>query len=141
MIAIPNDPSNEGRALLLFQQEKLIKLKPGSGLLATPEDVISNPYGLIFKTLDAAEIPRAMPDVLMAAINNDYIQSAGFTLQQALFHEGPDAPYANIIVVRIKDKNKPIFKQLIAVMHSQPVINETQKEFANTAIPAWGVKN
>ena len=141
VIAIPNDPSNEGRALLLFQQEKLIKLKPGSGLLATPEDVISNPYGLIFKTLDAAEIPRAMPDVLMAAINNDYIQSAGFTLQQALFHEGPDAPYANIIVVRIKDKNKPIFKQLIAVMHSQPVINETQKEFANTAIPAWGVKN
>jgi len=137
IIAIPNDPSNEGRALLLFQKEALIKLKPGAGLLATPNDIIFNPRGLIFKTLDGSEIPRSLPDVDLAAINNDYIQAAGFTLKQALFHEGPDAPYANIIVVQTSEKDRPVFQKLIQVMHSQAVINITQKEFANTAIPAW----
>ncbi len=92
---------------------------------------------MVFKTLDASEIPRSLPDVDLAAINNDYIQAAGFTLKQALFHEGPDAPYANIIVVQESEKNRPVFKELINVMHSQAVINITQKEFANTAIPAW----
>ena len=137
IVAIPNDPSNEGRALLLFQDEGLIKLKPGADLLATPKDIISNPRNLEFKTLDAPEIPRAMSDVTLAAINNDYIQAAGFTLKQALFHEGPDAPYANIIVVQDSEKDRPIFKELIDAMHSQAVIDITQKQFANTAIPAW----
>lgn len=137
LVAIPNDPSNEGRALLLFQKEGLIELKPNIGLFPTPLDIIQNPRHLRFKTLDAAEIPRAMQDVVLAAINNDYIQSAGFTLQQALFHEGPDAPYANIIVVQDSQKNRPVFKKLIDAMHSQGVIAVTQKQFANTAIPAW----
>ena len=78
-----------------------------------------------------------MSDVTLAAINNDYIQAAGFTLKQALFHEGPDAPYANIIVVQDSEKDRPIFKELIDAMHSQAVIDITQKQFANTAIPAW----
>ncbi len=137
LVAIPDDPSNEGRALLLFQKEGLIKLRAGSGLFPTPLDITENSRHLKFKTLDAAEIPRAMPDVALAVINNDYIQSAGFTLQQALFHEGPDAPYANIIVVQDSQKDRPVFKELIDAMHSKPVMDITQKQFANTAIPAW----
>lgn len=138
LVAIPNDPSNEGRALLLCQKAGLIKLKKHVGLFPVPSDIIYNPHGLKFKAIDAAQIPRVLGDVEFAAITNDYTKAAGFTVNQALFHEGPDAPYANVIVVQTKDKNKPVFKKLIAVTHSKPVVNITEKLFPDGgAIPAW----
>lgn len=138
IVAIPNDPSNEGRALLLLQKAGLITVNPKVGLLGTPSDITSNPKNLQFKALDAASIPRALPDVALAAINNDYVAPAGLSLNQALFKEGPDAPYGNIIVVRTQDKNKPIFQKLIAVMHSPQVVQATMQAYPNgAAIPAW----
>ncbi len=138
IVAIPNDPSNEGRALLLLQKARLIRLKPGVGLFGTVHDIISNPKQLQFKELDAAQTPRVLQDATLVAINNDYLQAAGLKASQALFHEGADSPYANVIVVRTQDKNKPIFKKLIATMHSPEVVKATEKEFPNgEAIPAW----
>lgn len=138
IVAIPNDPSNEGRALRLLQKAGLIALKPGVGLLGTPIDVISNPKQLQFKTLAAAQLPRVFQDADLVALNNDFVKPAGFTLHQALFKEGKKAPYANIIVVREKEKNRAVFKKLIKAVHSVPVLRATQKAFpGGAAIPAY----
>jgi D-methionine transport system substrate-binding protein len=138
IVAIPNDPSNEGRALLLLQKSGLIKLNSKAGLLATPPDVTSNPKNLQFKVLDAASIPRALPDVDLAAITNDYVAPARLNLGQALFKEDATAPYANVIVVQTQAQNKPILQKLIAVMHSSQVIQATEQAYPNGgAIPAW----
>ena len=137
-VAIPNDPSNEGRALLLCQKAGLIRLKPGVGLFPVPRDITQNVHGLKFKAINAAEIPRVLDDVSFAAITNDYTKAAGFTVNQALYHEGSDSPYANVIVVQTQDKDKPVFKKLIAAMHSKPVLRITEQLFPyGAAIPAW----
>ena len=138
IVAIPNDPSNEGRALLLLQQAGLIKLKVAAGLFGTPRDIVDNPKNLRFKVLDAAQLPRVFQDVDLVGLTNDYIKAAGFTPQNALLKEGANSPYANIIVVRTKDKNKPALKKLVKVMHSQEVLQATEKLFPQgAAIPAW----
>ncbi len=140
LIAIPNDPSNEGRALLLLAQRGLIKLDPKSGLLATPINITANPKHLRFKELDAADIPRALPDVIMGALTNDYVAAAHFTVNQALIKEGPNAPYANIIVVQDSRAGDPSLQKLVLIMHSKPVLDETLSLFPNgAAIPAWSV--
>ncbi len=138
VIAIPNDPSNEGRALLLLQKYHLIQLKKTAGLFGTLQDIIANPEHLKFKALAAAQLPRVLQDAALVALTNDFVGPAGLTVAQAILREGPDSPYANVIVVRTQDKNNPLFKKLIAVMHSEPVLLETEKAFPNgAAIPAW----
>lgn len=138
LVAIPNDPSNGGRALLILQKAGLITLKPNVGILATVKDIRLNPHHLQFKLLDAAQLPRSLKDVDIAAINNDYIGPAGLTMKQALLKEDNDSPYANIIVVRDNDANNPNMQKLIAVMHSKAVLKETEKIFPyGAAIPAW----
>ena len=138
LVAIPNDPSNEGRALDLLQKAKLISLRKDAGLFATPNDIINNPLQLQFKELDAADVPRALPDVSMGGITNDYISAAHFTVNQALLHEGPEVPYANIIAVqtsRLQDQNLQV---LVQIMHSPKVVQETYTLFPNgAAIKAW----
>ena len=138
VVALPNDPSNEGRALLLLQNSGLIQLKPGSGLLASVSDIVSNPKQLKFVTMDAAQLPRVLHDATLVGLTNDFVKPAGFTLNQAILKEGPDVPYANVIVVQTKNKNKPIFQELIEVMHSRSVLEATLKAFpGGAAIPAW----
>lgn len=138
VIAIPNDPSNEARSLLLLEKAGLISLKPKVGALAGVKDITSNPKQFQFKLLDAAQLPRVLKDADLVALTNDYVKSAGFTIQDALLKEGADSLYANVIVVRKEDQNKPVFQDLIKVMHSEPVLKETQKTFPHgAAIPAW----
>jgi D-methionine transport system substrate-binding protein len=140
IIAIPNDPSNEGRVLLLLQKAGLIKLKAKAGLFGTIHDIVGNPKNLRFKTLDAAQLPRIFKDADLVGLTNDYITAAGFTPQNALLKEGADSPYANVIVVRSKDKNKQILKQLVKIMHSPKVLQITKKLFPHgEAIPAWKI--
>lgn len=137
-VAIPNDPSNEGRALLLLNQTGLITLRAHVGLLSTPKDVVDNPRHLQFKLLGAAQLPRVLNDVILVALTNDYVQPAGFTVSQALIKEGSDAPYANIIVVKVQNKDNPLFTKLIATMHSPEVVQAVNKAYPNgAAIPAW----
>jgi D-methionine transport system substrate-binding protein len=138
IVAIPNDPSNEGRALLLLQKAGLIQLNPKVALLGTPADISNNPKNLQFKVLDAASIPRALPDVDLAAITNDYVAPAGLNLSKALFKEDASAPYANVIVVQSQRENDPLLQKLILVMHSPEVLKTTEQAYPNgAAIPAW----
>lgn len=138
IVAIPNDPSNEARALLLMQKQNLITLKQNVSTLATTRDIIKNPKHLQFKLLDAASLPRVLKDADLVAITNDYVQAAGLSITQALLKEDADSLYANIIAVRESDQDKPILQELAAVMHSKKVRMATEKIFPNkSAIPAW----
>ena len=104
-IAIPNDPTNEGRALLLLQSAGLIKLDPAAGITATPINIIENPNNLKFTELEAATMPRILADVDAAVINGNYAIPAGLIASKdGLFVEGSDSPYVNIIAV--KDGNQ-----------------------------------
>ena len=140
-IAIPNDPSNEGRALLLLRNAGLIALKSGVGLFPTPEDVIKNPKDLKFVTLNAAQIPRALNHVALGGLTNDYTKALGLVPSQAVILEGPDSPYANVIVVRNRDKKSPAIQKLVAVIHSKAYTDAVLKAFPNgSAIPAFETK-
>jgi len=109
-IAIPNDPSNGGRALLLLEAHGLITLRNGAGLTATSRDVVSNPKNFRFQELEAAQLPRSLQDVDAAAINGNYALEAGFNpLKDSLIIEGAESPYVNIVVVqRGKEQNEKI---------------------------------
>jgi D-methionine transport system substrate-binding protein len=138
IVAIPNDPSNEGRALLLLQKAGLIHLKTEAGLFATPSDIDNNPKQLKFKELDAAQLARSLQDVDAAVINTNFAVPAGLSpTKDAIFHEGPDSPYANIIVIREDEKDDPRVKQLVASLQSDEVAQAAKKIFNDQAIPAW----
>lgn len=137
-IAIPNDPSNEARALLLLQDAGLIRLKKGVSTNATPVDIISNPKELKFIELGAPELPRALADVTMAAINTTYAIPSGLSpSKDALFVEPSRSPYANIIVVRAQDRNNPKLKKLVKAFQSKAVVEKAKALFGDGAVPAW----
>jgi D-methionine transport system permease protein len=138
IVAIPNDPSNEGRALLLLQKAHLISLNPRAGLFATPKNIIKNPLHLQFKELGDAQLPRVLKDATLVALTNDYVGPAGFSVKQAILREGADSPYANVIAVRTSRKNNPLFLQLVGAMHSKAVVHATMRAFPEgAAIAAW----
>lgn len=137
-IAIPNDPSNEARALLLLQNAKLLKLKSSIGTEATAADIIENPKQLQIIELDAAQLPRVLADVDLAAINTNYAMIAHLIpSRDALFSEDKNSPYANLIVVRKADQNNPKLKQLVEALHSPEVLQAAETLFQGQAIPAW----
>lgn len=138
IIAIPNDPSNEARALLLLQKAGIIKLKPGISLKATPQDILENPKQVKFTELDAAQLPRVLSDTSLAAINTNFAMVAGLLpSKDALFIEDVNSPYANIVVVRTEDKNKLKYIQLMEALHSKEVVNRAKTLFQGQAISAW----
>lgn len=138
IVAIPNDPTNEGRALLLLSKAGLIQLSAKASFLVTPRDITSNPKNLKFKELDAAQLTRALPDVDLAVINTNYAVLAGlYPNKNALFVEGKNSPYANLIVVRSDEVNNPKLKELVKALQSQEVKNSAKKIFDGQAIPAW----
>ena len=133
VIAIPNDPSNEGRALLLLSHAHLVGLKPHAGLFPNPRDIILNPKKLHFVEMNAAQIARSLNDVDLGGLTNDYAKPAGFIPKQAVLLEGPDSPYANVIVVRTSNLQNPLLKQLVKVIHSKAYLQATLKAFPNGA--------
>ena len=138
VVSIPNDPSNEGRALLLLQKAKLIELKKGTNDYVMPENIIANPKKLLFKELDAAQLARSLPDVSIAVINTNYAIPAGLIPKKdALFLEGKDSLYANIIVIRQDEQNELKMKQLVAALHSNAVVKAAHTIFKGQAIMAW----
>ncbi len=133
-IAIPNDPSNEARALLLLQKAGLITLAANATTNATPLDIVSNPKNLNIVELEAPQLPRSLNDVAAAVINNTFAGAAGLSLtKDAIYKEGPDSPYANLIVVRQKEANDPRFKQLVAAFHSPETVAAATKLFGEGA--------
>lgn len=138
LIAIPNDPSNEGRALLLLQNAGLIKLNASAGLFSTPVDIETNTKNLKFKELDAAQLARSLPDVAAAVINTNYAVPAGLSpTKDAIFREDSSSPYVNIIVIRANEVNDPRMKQFVAAFQSEKVRNAAKKIFNNQAVAAW----
>jgi D-methionine transport system substrate-binding protein len=124
-VAIPNDPTNEGRAFLLLQSAGLLKLKaglPDNGLEATPLDVADNPKHLKFNEVEAASLPRVLPDVDLATINGNYAIPAGLEASRdGLYVEGADSPYVNVIAVKAGNEKNPAVLALVKCMTSQKV--------------------
>lgn len=140
-IAIPNDPSNEARALILLEKAGLITLKPNVTINATVQDIASNPKNFKIVALDAAQIPRVLEDVELAAINTNYAAPAGLSpSKNALFSEQTDSPYMNIFVARSRDKHETKIKELVEAYQSEPVLMEAKTLFGDAAIPGFKVK-
>lgn len=137
VIAIPNDPSNEARALLLLQKAGLITLRR-EDFDVTPLDISENLRNFQFKELDAAQLTRALEDVDLAVINTNYAVAAGLMPKRdGLFLEDTHSPYANIVVVKTIDRDHPKFQHLLNALHSPEVENKAHELFQGQAIPAW----
>jgi D-methionine transport system substrate-binding protein len=138
IVAIPNDPTNGGRALLVLAKEGLIKVNPAVGLKAGPADVIENPKNIQFSELDAAQLPRSLDDVGAAVINTNYALEAGLHPKtDAIAIEGGESPYANLIVVRSADKDAPWVKTLVEAYHDDSIKAFINEEFKGALIPSW----
>jgi D-methionine transport system substrate-binding protein len=137
-IAIPNDPTNGGRALMLLEKQGLIKLKPGTGFKAAAADIAENPKNFKIKELDAAQVPRSLEDVDLAAINTNYAMTAGLVpSKDSLAIEAGDSPYANIIAVKAKDKDNPVIAKFIKIYQSEEVKKFVNEHFKGSVVVAW----
>lgn len=136
LIALPNDPSNEARALQLLKQAGFITLKTTKA--ESLDAIASNPKQLHFKELDAAQLPRVLPDVDAAMINTTFAIPAGLNpSRDALISENKHSPYANLIVIRQDSPKKQALTLFVKAMHSPEVKAKARALFGNAAIPAW----
>jgi len=137
-VGIPNDPTNGGRVLLVFQDQGLIKLKPEAGLKATPLDVVGNPKKIKFVEVDAAQLPRTLDDLDASAINTNYALSAGLNPgKDAIAQESAKSPYVNLLAVREVDKDKPWVAKLVKAYHSDEVRKYIETEFKGSVIAGF----
>ncbi|UTT84645.1 MetQ/NlpA family ABC transporter substrate-binding protein [Vibrio pelagius] len=133
-IAIPNDPTNGGRGLLLLEDAGLISLKENVGFKASLSDIVSNPKNIRFVEVDAAQLPRSLDDVDAAAITMNYVMSAGLDpKKQGIYLENKDAPLAVMVVAtREEDKNNETYKKIISIYHSQEINDFLASTFKGT---------
>lgn len=138
VVAVPNDPTNEGRGLALLQKAGVIKLKDGVGLKATPDDVVDNPKHLQFREIEAAQLPRSLDDVDAAVITMNYVMSAGLNVkEQGIFLEPKDEPFAvMILAARAKDKDNETYKKIADIFHSDAVKQFIVEKYNGTIEPA-----
>ena len=137
-LAIPNDPTNGGRVLILLRDKGIIKLKDGVGFKPTLLDITDNPKKLKITEVDAAQLPRTLPDVDVAGINTNYATQAGLDpVKDAILREDPKGPYANIIAVRAVDKDKPWVKTLVESYQSPEVKDFIEKTFKGSVLATW----
>lgn len=137
-VGIPNDVTNAGRALALLEKAGLIKLKDGVGVKGTVKDIISNPKGLKIVELEAAMLPRSLPDLAVGVLNGNFALQAGFNpTKDALFLESGDSPFANVLVVRKGDEARSDIKALVQALQSQAVKDLIQQKYKGGVIPAF----
>jgi D-methionine transport system substrate-binding protein len=134
-VAIPNDPTNGGRALLVLQSAGLIKLRDGALITATPQDITENKKNLQFSELEAPQLPRSLEDADISVININFALEAKLNPKDAIFTESSDSPYANIVAVRERDETRPEIKKLIEALTSQESKDFIEKKY-NGAIKA-----
>ncbi len=135
-IAIPNDPSNEARALLLLEKAKYITLATKN--TSSLHDISENPHHFEFKPMDAAQLPRILPDVDAAIINTTFALPAGLSpTHDALLLEGTDSPYVNLMVIRENSTKRKKLDLFLQAFHSNEVKNHAYQIFKDAAIPAW----
>ena len=137
-IAIPNDPTNGGRALLVLQKAGLIKLRDDAPITATPQDIAENPKHIQFSELEAPQLPRSLDDADVAVINCNFAMEAGLNpVKDAIFTEGSDSPYANIVAVREGDENRPEIQKLMQALQSQEVKDFMAKKYNGAVMAAF----
>lgn len=138
-IAVPNDTTNEARALLLLQENGFIKLKDGVDIKATVMDIEDNPHNLEFVEMDAAQIPRAIKDTDLAIVNGNYALDAGLNLDDALLIESSDSTtaqtYANVIAVRAGEENTEKTKVIVKILTSDETKQYIQDSFNGAVLP------
>lgn len=137
-IALPNDPTNEARALLLLQKQGLIQLKDPHNLQATILNIAANPHQFKFIEVDAAMLPRALEDVDAAAINTNYALEAGLNpLKDTIAIEENDSPYVNVIAIRIGDSERPDIQALLKAMTSEKMRTFILETYKGAVLPAF----
>ncbi|MFD1955546.1 MetQ/NlpA family ABC transporter substrate-binding protein [Paenibacillus thailandensis] len=137
-VAIPNDVTNGGRALILLANNGLIKLKEGVGVSATVQDIVENAKNLKFKELEAATLPRVLDEVDLAVINTNYALEADLNpTEDALFIESKDSPYANILVARPDNKDSEAIQKLAKALNSEEVKTFIEEQYKGAIVPAF----
>lgn len=139
-VAVPNDATNEGRALLLLQDQGLLKLSPDAGLTATRRDIVENPYELQIEELEAAQLARALPDVDLAVINGNYAILGGLKVKDALGVEKADSKaastYANVLAIRTGEENRPELVELYNVLISPELAQIMRDKYEGAVLPS-----
>ncbi|CAL9632465.1 Membrane lipoprotein TpN32 [Streptomyces sp. enrichment culture] len=138
-VAVPNDTTNEARALKLLEANGVIKLKAGVGYEATPKDIESNPKNLEFKELEAAQLPRSLGDVDAAVINGNYALEADLSpAKDAIAAESPkDNPYGNFLAVKKGDEDDPRVRKLAKLLTSPEVKKFIDDEYDGAVVAAF----
>lgn len=137
-IAIPNDPTNGGRSLLLLEKAGIIKLKEGVGEKATVGDIAENKKNIKFQEVEAAQVPRTLDDVDAAVINSNFAMQMNLDpTKDAMFIEDSTSPYVNIIAVREGDENRPEIQALIKVLHSDEIKQFIIEKYKGAVVPAF----
>lgn len=137
-VSIPNDPTNGARALLLLQENGLIKLSESAGFNATEKDIVENPKNLEIQALEAAQLPRTLEDVDASVINGNYALEAGLNpTKDAIVIEAKDSPYANIIAVKKGNENNEKIQKLIKALQSEEVKTFIEETYKGGVIPAF----
>ena len=137
-VGIPNDPTNGGRVLLLLRDKGYIKLRDGVGFKPSVADITDNPKKLKIVEIDAAQLPRSLPDLAAAGINTNYAKEAGLDpVKDPILREDPKGPYVNVIAVRVADKDKPYVKVLVDSYRSPEVKEFILTTFKGAVLPSW----
>ena len=137
VVAVPNDPSNLARALILLEKQGLIKLKDNTNLLATSLDITENPKKLEIKEVDTSVAARALDDVDLAVVNNTYAGQVGLTTNDGVFVEDKDSPYVNIIVARNDNKDSAAIQNFVKAYQSDEVEAEAKVQFKDGVVKGW----
>ncbi len=137
-IAVPNDPTNLGRSLLLLEQQGLIELRKGAGLLATVRDITANPKNISIVELDAAQLPRSLDDVELSIINTTYASSINLTPQKdGVFVEDKESPYVNLIVSREENLNAENVQNFVKSYQTEEVYAAASEIFQGGVVKGW----
>ncbi len=134
-IAVPNDPTNEGRALMLLEANGYIKLDPKAGVTATAKDIVENPLNIQFKEVEASMVPNVKADVDYAIINNNFALDFGLNpVKDSLLIESAESPYANVLCVNAGNENSDAAKALAAALNSQKVADYITATYNGAAV-------
>lgn len=137
-VALPNDPTNNGRALALLEKNGMIKLKEGVGISGTVKDIVENKKNLDFKEVEAAMLPRVLEEVDLALINTNYALEAKLVpTKDALFLEDKESPYANYLVARPDNKDSDALQKLAKALNTPEVKKFIEDEYKGAVVPAF----
>ncbi|MDO5651928.1 MAG: MetQ/NlpA family lipoprotein [Moraxella sp.] len=136
-VAIPNDPTNELRALILLEKQGLITIRDDSGDSAVSIDITSNPKNLNIKRVDTSVAARALDDVDLAVVNNTYAGQIGLSATDSIFIEGKDSPYVNLIVARTDNKDSQDIQNFVKAYQSDEVEAEAKRQFQDGVVKGW----